>query len=356
MTRICVINPNFYKSSGVTNVIKKLYQNIDKNHSESIEHYFIDCRYGDEVSEANWTPPNKQFTFKLMSNNPIKLLKESISFIKWIKNNNINIIHIHHRRLAAVISILNISMKCKLLYTGHLTYSKSSIFKILMRMPCISISDSVTKNLEYTTSSKDITFLGNPVDFISKKTTIPTKCFDTAISIGRLTKIKGMNYIIDAYHILHEKGVKKKLLIVGEGEEKEALQQQINAYSLQEYIALVGYTSNINQYIEQSAFTILHSSIEGLPLVIMESANLYRPSLVTDVDGSRDTISLNINLPNLTEFSNVEELVSTLEIWFSNPSAIIQEGIKFHDFLKDMCATEKVTNGYYQKYKELVNE
>lgn len=247
-------------------------------------------------------------------------------------------------------------MRIKLIYTGHLTYRKSFLLKLFMTMPCVAISESVEKNLKETTSSKNITLIGNPVDFPQNQPRIDCIDYDTAVSIGRLSPVKGMKFIIDAYAILHKRGLKKKLIIVGEGDLKDLLMQQAIILGIEQYIHFVGFSDNVSEYIETSAFSILHSSVEGLGLVTIESAAIGRPSLVTNVDGSRDTVPPDTLLPNLVEYKNVKQLADHLEIWFDNPEKVKLDGKKFNAFLKERYSTEKVISGYHLKYFEIFNE
>jgi glycosyltransferase involved in cell wall biosynthesis len=323
--------------------------------NKDLSFYFIDCSYGDEKTSTKWATNKNVNELKLMSINPFLFISELIRFKKFVQENNIQLVHVHHRRLVIILTIFKFYLKIPLLYTSHLTYPKNIIFKLIAQLSCIAISESVESNLYETTSSKDITLLANPVEF--NDINLPENSFslDQAITIGRLEEVKGINYIIDAFAILHAKGLKKRLLIVGEGGEESDLKHKVSSYGLDHYIKFVGYSKNVNQHIDKAAFSILHSSIEGLPLVTVESAARFKPSLVTNVAGSRDTVPTNVELPNLVDFSNVQMLAKTLEVWFASPSLIKSDGDKFRLFLQSKCSTKIVADGYYTKYTELIN-
>jgi glycosyltransferase involved in cell wall biosynthesis len=354
MNKICIINPNYYKSSGVTKVIETLYNTFSSNDS-NLNFYFIDCQYGDKEMDHNWKKDKDISVFKFMSLNPFILVKELIRFKKFIRANNIQLIHLHHRRHTVLFSLCKFYHKVPLLYTSHLTYKYNLLYKLLTHLPCVAISESVQNNLIETVSSKDITLLGNPVPFPTSSFSANSYDSNTAITVGRLSDVKGLSFIIKAFTLLHAKGLKKKLLIIGEGEEECMLKRQVLNAGLEDFITFVGYSTRVNDYYDQGAFTISHSRVEGMPLVIIESAARSKPSLVTDVDGSRDTVPYSIELPNLIEYSNVKMLAETLEFWFENPSLIKQDGINFNKFLKIKCSAPKVADGYYKKYMELIN-
>ncbi len=354
MKKICVVNPNYYQSSGVTKVIVKIYQGLNNNYPGEFGFYFIDCLYGSEVSKTPWLEKGSYKSLRLMSNNPLLLATEATRFLKWVKQEKINIIHIHHRRLLVIINFLLFFSKTKVVYTSHLNYSYNFFFKQLIRNDTYGISESVINNLQETTNSKLIKFVGNPIDFPLVPPSIDLETVqDYAITIGRLVPIKGHRYIIEAFRILKSRGVNKKLLILGEGPEERNIRDLINLYDLNESIEIIGYTDNVNHYINKALFCILHSSIEGLGLVVVEAAALGRPSIVTDIDGPRETVPPDSLLPNLQKFGDTEALANNLEQWFKQPTVVEKEGEKFFNHLKEKFSTPNVIKRYYEEYSKV---
>lgn len=354
MKRICVINPNYYQSSGVTKVIHTIYNKMNTFYPNKLDFYFIDCQYGTEKSNISWISKEKYKIIKLMTNNPIQIIVEAFRLVRFIKDNNIDIIHVHHRRLLVIINFILSFYPIEILYTSHLNYSYNFFFKYLIHNRTLAISESVARNIINTTHSKNIDLVGNPVDFPNHPPEVELSLVkDFAISIGRLVPIKGHKEIIEAYKILKQKGFNKKLLIVGEGSEENNLRQLINEYDLANNVILVGYNDNVSSYIEKSLFAILHSSIEGLPMVIIEAAAQGRATLVSDIDGCRETVPKDASLKNLVSFGDVNSLASAIEEWFKDPEKTAIEGKKFYFFLKDKFSSESVIKRYYEQYTRI---
>lgn len=101
--KVCVVNPNYYRSSGVTVAIRRIFQGVS---TFGIEQYFINCCYGSEEEDKDWIPQEQYCEFKLMTSNPVKLAYNALLFINWLRKHNIHIVHVHHRRLAAILSTL----------------------------------------------------------------------------------------------------------------------------------------------------------------------------------------------------------------------------------------------------------
>ena len=68
------------------------------------------------------------------------------------------------------------------------------------------------------------------------------------ISVGRLTKQKNFGYLIDEFKEFLHHDLNYKLLIFGEGEEKNFLEKKIKENDLQKKIFLMGYSNKIYKY------------------------------------------------------------------------------------------------------------
>ena len=99
------------------------------------------------------------------------------------------------------------------------------------------------------------------------------------ISVGRLTKQKNFDYLINEFSDFTYKNKNKNfdLLIFGDGEDKEKLNQIINKKNLQNKIKLMGYSENVFQYMKEAEAFILSSLWEDPGFVLIESAmcNLF---------------------------------------------------------------------------------
>jgi glycosyltransferase involved in cell wall biosynthesis len=90
------------------------------------------------------------------------------------------------------------------------------------------------------------------------------------LSAGRLSKVKNFSLLIDAFTELLN-STDARLIILGEGEERNALQYQIENYGIADKVSLPGYTSNPYAYMSRADVFVLTSLYEGLPTVITEA-------------------------------------------------------------------------------------
>ncbi len=86
-----------------------------------------------------------------------------------------------------------------------------------------------------------------------------------------------------------------KCLLVGEGEEKDKLVQEVVSLKLEEKIKFLGFRRDIPELLNISDVSVLLSYQEGLPVCILESISASKPIIVTDIRGSQDLVNNYIN-------------------------------------------------------------
>ena len=96
------------------------------------------------------------------------------------------------------------------------------------------------------------------------------------INIGRLTQQKDQITILKAVNILKKKKIPFKLLILGEGTEKQNLENYIETNDLNKNVRLKKPEKNPFCLIKNSDLFILSSKYEGLPNVLLEAAVLKK--------------------------------------------------------------------------------
>ena len=96
-------------------------------------------------------------------------------------------------------------------------------------------------------------------------------------AVGRLSAEKAFERLIIIHKNLMEEGIRHKLLIVGDGPDREYLQRLVRAAGLENSVILAGYQSNPYPYMKQSRFLVNCSYTEGLPVIAMEALTLGVP-------------------------------------------------------------------------------
>jgi glycosyltransferase involved in cell wall biosynthesis len=112
------------------------------------------------------------------------------------------------------------------------------------------------------------------------------------INIGRLARPKGQKYLIRAFKQVVEHKKDSKLVIMGEGELKNELQNLIRELNLENNVFLLGRKDNVYKYLARSNFFVLSSLWEGLPNTLIEALAVGLPAISIDCPtGPREIIA-----------------------------------------------------------------
>lgn len=138
-----------------------------------------------------------------------------------------------------------------------------------------------------------IEYIYNPIALsMKKKTTMDKK---RVIAVGRLSRQKGFDFLLDAWKIVERKNTEWTLDIFGEGTLKESLQQQIENLGLKK-AHLRGYASDIEEEYVNSSIFVLSSRYEGFVLVLMEAQAKALPCVSFNCkEGPAETIDDGVN-------------------------------------------------------------
>lgn len=115
----------------------------------------------------------------------------------------------------------------------------------------------------------------------------------TFLFVGRLVRDKGIVELVDAYRRLRCEGCDIHLIMVGAREEDNPLPSNtIAEISNDPTIHLTDkWEDDVRPYYVASDVLVLPSYREGLPNVVLEAGAFSLPSIVTDINGSREIIT-----------------------------------------------------------------
>jgi len=100
------------------------------------------------------------------------------------------------------------------------------------------------------------------------------------LSIGRMTEQKRLDRLIKAF--AHVQTSDARLLILGEGEDRDALEALVRDLGLSERVDMPGYLPDVALALQKASLFVLTSDYEGLPAAVIEAMAANCPVLSTD--------------------------------------------------------------------------
>jgi glycosyltransferase involved in cell wall biosynthesis len=108
--------------------------------------------------------------------------------------------------------------------------------------------------------------------------------------VGRLSPEKDIGTALRAVEDLKHNGQEVRLVIFGDGPEKEALEVLVSELGLQKNVLFWGYCSCIGGVLNRFRGLIISSLTEGIPLVSLEAMRAGIPVIATKVGGLPEVI------------------------------------------------------------------
>ncbi len=111
------------------------------------------------------------------------------------------------------------------------------------------------------------------------------------LTVGRLTRQKRYDVAINAMKLMKEKiGVPIRWYVLGEGDLRQELEQQIKSAGLENDFILMGVKENPYPYYKGCDFYVHATEFEGKSIALQEAQVFGKPILATDCSGNREQI------------------------------------------------------------------
>jgi len=110
--------------------------------------------------------------------------------------------------------------------------------------------------------------------------------------VGRLSSEKGVDIFLDAARLLMQRGVDFSTVIVGDGPDRQALEQTSAAFGLQDRVQFVGAVKAVDPVYRRIDLLVIPSRSEGLPNVLLEALAADLPCVATDVGAVPEVLSV----------------------------------------------------------------
>lgn len=313
-----------------------IYYLLDKNFIVTV---YIMSRGHQDGWERIEKHPNINMIIKDYPSEKTSLIPFLIEIYKLSHKNNFNYTFSSHTHINALLSFLKQInfFKSKFLIARESTFIFERffglwrlIFKLIYRFMygqqdliiCQTerMKESLIKNLGYM-PAKRIEVISNPVniDYIDQQLANDQieKPFPILIvGCGRLIPLKKFDFLIEAFSMVEGNFPDVGLVIIGDGSERQNLENLVETLNLSQKVIFTGKISNPIQWFAKADIGIISSEIEGFPNVLIEMMASGTQQIITTpcTDGVN-------HIPHIiiTESCSVQAIEAALVTYLFNP-------------------------------------
>ena len=215
----------------------------------------------------------------------------------------------------------------------------------------VAVSDGVKNDLSDITGIpvEKITTIYNPVitpnmlEKMSENVEHPwlhSDEFYKLLAVGRLTKQKDYITLVNAVEILKNQ-IPLKLIILGEGKERESLTNLISEKGLSDTIDLHGFVDNPFAFMVHSDLFVLSSALEGLSMVLLEALAAGCEVVSTDCPYGPSEVLQNGKYGTLVPIKDPDKLANAIKESYEK-KALNKSGVQY----AKQFTVEKATSEY----------
>lgn len=302
---------------GVANYLSMLFKYIDKKQFEYIficSEDYVEEEFRPLVNSLEYIEMNREINF-------CKDLKAIFQLRKLIKKYNPDIMYLHSSKAGVIGRVAALGLRKKIIYNAHgwafnmkSSNLKKNFYKYIEKTFAI-FTDKIVAISSFEAESalhnrickKDkIKIIENGIDLVAvneiiAKTTltrahinIPENAYVVGM-VGRISEQKAVDIFVETAQLIKKTIPDAFFVIVGNGEERNEIEQLIHKYNLEDNFLITSWVKNPIDYILLFDQAVLLSRWEGFGLALAEYMICQKPIVATQVDAIPNLIKNNVN-------------------------------------------------------------
>jgi len=367
-TRKKILHLTYHMGIGGTEqVIFQLVKNTD----ESLFENSIVCLEG-EIGPIGKQLQESGTQFHVLRRQPgfdTRLIK---SVRNIIKSENIDVVHCHQYTPYVYGVLASLFTGAKVVFTEHGRFHPDRYsWKRRMINPVLNMAtSSVTAISEATKDAlaefewfnrKSISVIYNGI-----KATVPPTQYrnqneleltDQNIVFGTITRfdtIKNLPMMINAFAQIFKDNPHSRLLLVGDGDERPAIEKLVSELNLKDVVIFTGFQTDTKKYMSLIDVYVLSSFSEGTSMTLLEAMSFSTCCIVTAVGGNVEII---VDRQNgyVVESDNTQQLADTMRSLADDDTARHQMGAEAKKTFDQKFDLEQMIQRYKALYLDILS-
>ena len=279
-----------------------------------------------------------------------------------IENSGFNIIHCHDYKSLFYVRKIARQLRVPVIHHIHGALGNTvaeKVYGCLEKYMMRNVSKILTVSMEQKNNLKNNIFSYPEIKQVANGTVVQPltnqQIFGTKelklIMVARFTEEKNHSMALDLIEKLKIQGTPVTLTLLGDGPLKKDIQETINLKSLNNEVKLIGFTRDVQAWLDQSDVLLITSKTEGMPMNMLEGMVRGLPVISTAVG----------EIPRLIKeskcgeiFSCLEELIELINKVTSNNVAWEKLGLSGRTYIEDNLSVDQQVKALDAEYRKVL--
>ena len=320
----------------------------------------------------------------LMVSNRIGFFKTAGKINQYVKQHQINYVHSHLVNTDVIATMIKLFFNRKIIFISTKHGYRETILKKVVDVDDVSIlKTKAEKEIYYyvtrfTVNKADhnyavsnaiarlyynlglskqlMPFIHHGITITAEQQTGDSSKYRLAkqqlVIVGRLAEYKGHRYLLEAMPAVIKKYPACKLLVIGIGAEKNALQELTKKLNIDEHVIFLDFQPNPYNYVKQSDVIILPSLFEPFGLVYIEAFALKTPVVAFDTAAGNEIMENNCTAL-LAPAGDTEVLAEKIIYLLDHPDESGKMTERAYNKYVEKFSTEKMVKATASFYRDI---
>ncbi len=173
------------------------------------------------------------------------------------------------------------------------------------------------------------------------------------LALGNLKPIKGHEVLVRAAPRLEQHFKNFQIVVLGEGEARSSLQEEIAGLNVGNRVHLPGKMENVRDWMSAADLFVATSHSEGMPNAVLEAMAMALPLVLSDIPGHREAAG---EVAWYFESRDAEEMTEAVALALANPSRRAEHARLGQERVEKLFSLKVMQERVMQIYDELAGD